>query len=129
MHNRYFVASLTIAGEKAQAFSGISLNLPDYTTDATERIIENSRRRFGARREVVDRYVQERYLLTGNNPKTIDRTQASGPKPAQLSKKDAVPAAAKITKRELSSSLARVALGQTIEKPKRRRRRRKKQSL
>lgn len=63
MHNRHFVISMTIEGEKVPGFSAISLNLPEQNYDYTGHIVGNSRRRYGVRRELVDRYVSERYLL------------------------------------------------------------------
>ena len=63
MHNRHFVISMTISGEKVPGFSAISLNLPPIQTDYTAHIIENSRRLHGVSKEFVDRYVGERYLV------------------------------------------------------------------
>ena len=63
MHNRHFVVSMTIEGEKVPAFSGISLNLPPQQADETEGIIERSRAQYSVSREFVERYVSERYLV------------------------------------------------------------------
>lgn len=68
MHNRHFVVSLTIAGEKVPAFSAISLNLPDYGADQTQRIVEQSRAAYASSRDFVERYVGERYLGLGGQP-------------------------------------------------------------
>jgi hypothetical protein len=62
MHNRHFVISMTIEGEKVQAFSAISLNLPAYTTDYSEMIIARSRSTYASSRASVEQYVGERYL-------------------------------------------------------------------
>lgn len=62
MHNRHFVISMTIEGEKVQAFSAITLNLPPQNEDHSLTIIENSRRQFAKSREYVERFVEERYL-------------------------------------------------------------------
>ena len=43
MHNRHFVISMTIEGEKIQAFSAITLNLPPLGEDYSQSIIEHSR--------------------------------------------------------------------------------------
>jgi hypothetical protein len=61
MHNRHFVISMTIEGEKTAAFSAISLNLPPQQMDYSAAIIENSRARYASSREYVVRYVNERY--------------------------------------------------------------------
>ena len=63
MHNRHFVLSMTIEGEKIPGFSAISLNLPPDTTDYSAHIIERSRAQYAVSRDFVDRYVGERYLL------------------------------------------------------------------
>ncbi|HET8709711.1 MAG TPA: DUF87 domain-containing protein [Candidatus Saccharimonadales bacterium] len=63
MHNRHFVISMTIEGEKVPAFSAVSLNLPPQQADNTAEIIERCRRQYAVRREIVERYVDERYSL------------------------------------------------------------------
>ena len=63
MHNRHFVISMTIEGEKVPAFSAISLNLPPQQSDETANIVERSRAQYSVSREFVERYVNERYLL------------------------------------------------------------------
>lgn len=62
MHNRHFVISMTIGGEKAQAFSAISLNLPSIEQDHINEIIEHSRANFAVGRYHVENMVGERYL-------------------------------------------------------------------
>jgi hypothetical protein len=62
MHNRHFVISLTIEGEKVPAFSAISLNLPPQQENQTDMIIERSRAQYAVSRAFVERYVNERYL-------------------------------------------------------------------
>jgi hypothetical protein len=76
MHNRHFVISMTIEGEKVQGFSAISLNLPPQQTDNTAQIVERSRAQYAVSREFVERYVGERYLLETEKPKP-----ASTPRP------------------------------------------------
>ncbi|MEO7364113.1 MAG: type IV secretion system DNA-binding domain-containing protein, partial [Candidatus Saccharimonadales bacterium] len=68
MHNRHFVVSTTIEGEKIAAFSAISLNLPAELTDQSTAIIERSRSQYAVTREFVDRYVSERYLVQDTMP-------------------------------------------------------------
>lgn len=63
MHNRHFVISMTIEGEKIPGFSAISLNLPPDGEDYTQHIIERSRSQYSVSRDYVDRYVGERYLI------------------------------------------------------------------
>ena len=89
MHNRHFVISMTIEGEKVPAFSAISLNLPPRQHDYSAHIVDRSRAQYAVSRDFVERYVRERYLTapTESTPK-IDR-QTSGRAPA----KPAAPAA------------------------------------
>lgn len=69
MHNRHFVISMTIEGEKVPAFSAITLNLPEAPFDQSAFIIENSRAKYAASRGYVERYVGEQYLAaSAQNP-------------------------------------------------------------
>lgn len=63
MHNRHFVISLTISGEKTPAFSAISLNLPPQQADYSPAIIDNSRALYGSSRAYVEGYINNRYHL------------------------------------------------------------------
>lgn len=67
MHNRHFVISMTIEGEKVPGFSAISLTLPPQQNDYTQHIVDNSRRLYAVTRDFVTRYVNERYGL-GDGP-------------------------------------------------------------
>ncbi len=48
-HNRLFVASMSISGEKAVAFSGTTLNIPKPQVDSNAEIIEHSRQNYQRR--------------------------------------------------------------------------------
>ncbi len=63
MHNRHFVVSMTIEGEKTPAFSAISLNLPPQRADFSESIVTHSRALYGSSRDYVERYIGDRYQL------------------------------------------------------------------
>lgn len=63
MHNRHFVISTTIEGEKIAAFSAISLNLPAQGIDQSNAIIARSRAEYAVSRDFVDRYVSDRYIV------------------------------------------------------------------
>src|SRR6185437_3457470 len=65
MHNRHFIISMTIEGEKVPAFSAVTLNLPPQSGDDAQFIIEHSRSLYASSREVVDRYAGERNLEVG----------------------------------------------------------------
>lgn len=84
MHNRHFVTSMTIEGEKVPAFSAITLNLPEVTTDQSAYIIDNSRAKYAASRSYIERYVGERYLLASSqSPQSSPKTAAKIPAPNQ----------------------------------------------
>jgi hypothetical protein len=57
LHNRTFVASLSIDGEKAPAFSATTLNLPESQTNYTQSIIENSRLLYAVPRLEVEQSI------------------------------------------------------------------------
>lgn len=78
MHNRHFVLSMTIEGEKVQAFSATSLNLPPQSTDYTAQIIENSRQNFAYKKADIEKYVQDRYL----SPEQLAEALKSNSKPS-----------------------------------------------
>lgn len=77
MHNRYFVTSLTIEGEKTQAFSGISLNLPPPGENNSAKIVATSRSRYASSRDYVDRYVRQRYLADTSEAKSASAKNTS----------------------------------------------------
>ena len=115
MHNRHFVVSMTIEGEKVPGFSAISLNLPPQQTDYTAHIITNSRRAYGVSREFVDRYVNERYLAT-------EALALSKPKPVSKPQ----PAVASVSKPASPIAVGSTAIAETVVKPKRKRVRKRK---
>ncbi len=86
MHNRHFVISTTIEGEKIAAFSAISLNLPEQVTDQSEAIIARSRAEYAVSREFVDRYVGDRYLIAEERPRSKTTTPPPPPVSAPASK-------------------------------------------
>ncbi len=90
MHNRHFVISMTIEGEKVPAFSAISLNLPPQQADESANIIQNSRAHYAFSREVVERYVGDRYLNTAAQSKTTELKSAMT-KPAPISQATSIP--------------------------------------
>jgi hypothetical protein len=61
MHNRHFVTSMTIDGEKVPAFSAISIELPKQFADNYEAIIKHSRQEHAFNRSAVEAYIHSRY--------------------------------------------------------------------
>lgn len=57
-HNRNFVTSMSINGEKAAPFSGTTLNIPNVTTNFMPKIIELSRSKYTA-----DKYSVEQGII------------------------------------------------------------------
>ncbi len=53
-HNRHFVTSMSINGEKAAAFSGITLNIPQPQHSNIDEIIAHSRREYAADLHTVE---------------------------------------------------------------------------
>lgn len=63
MHNRHFVISMTIEGEKVQAFSATTLNLPEQGADFSAEIIASSRQLYGSDRGNIETFMHERYMV------------------------------------------------------------------
>jgi hypothetical protein len=137
MHNRHFVLSMTIEGEKAQAFSATTLNLPEEFADQTETIVQHSRETYAVGRGHIESFVQGRYLSPEETAKAAQKSANKTPKPTE----PAIPREASI----VTGAIKRVTHGQsepaaqTIEtaapsstpstepsKPKRKRTRRRK---
>jgi hypothetical protein len=82
MHNRHFVISMTIEGEKVPAYSAVTLNLPIPQIDETTNIINHSRQMYASSKTYVEHYVGERYLLDTTKPTsgpTVKTPMASQP--------------------------------------------------
>lgn len=57
MHNRHFIISMIISGEKAPAFSATTLSIPQPPHDLTPQIISNSRMIYSRPRETVEKEI------------------------------------------------------------------------
>jgi hypothetical protein len=64
-HNRNFVTSMSIRGEKAAPFSGTTLNIPKVTTEFSHKIIENSRSLYARDKQTVEAEIVSRSQTTG----------------------------------------------------------------
>ncbi len=58
MHNRHFITSMIIGGEKQPAFSATTLTLPESRQDYSAKIIEWSRHSYARTREDVEKEIQ-----------------------------------------------------------------------
>lgn len=84
MHNRHFVISMAIEGEKAAAFSAVSLNLPPLQADYVEYIIAQSRDKYAKPVNVVRDQVNDQYAKTA--PKMADMSSMPVKKKKQPAK-------------------------------------------
>ncbi len=128
-HNRYFVISMTIDGEKAPAFSAKTLNLPEPGTDLSTHIAELSRQRHAQPRSAIEAVIHaaaNKIELKGaaqpkqQVPKPIVQTQ----KPPSGSNPHRTPA--KIGR--VAAKLVTPLDNQTDNRPSKRRRRRRSRS-
>ena len=73
MHNRHFVVSMTIEGEKVQAFSALTTDLVAMGEDYSAAIIEQSRRSYALNVDEVEAYIHKRHDFSGNKkaPKPV----------------------------------------------------------
>ena len=79
MHNRHFVISMVIQGEKAPAFSATTLKLPAEQIDNTGRIIEYSRRHYSRLRSEVEAEIDSLIRsTTGKNMTPAKSGQSQG---------------------------------------------------
>jgi hypothetical protein len=111
MHNRHFVISMTIEGEKVPAYSAVSLNLPQLGPDNTADIIQRSRAQYAASRDFVERYVGERYS-TKPLP-AASRPVPNAPKPAPAAPK-AAQAPASVRTEPDARPVAQAAMAQAV---------------
>jgi len=125
MHNRHFVISMTIEGEKVQAFSSITLNLPQQTEDYSQQIIDHSRATYAVSKQYIERFVHERYLSpTDNYPAPQNPSPpAIAPRAEQPKPKDTAPSSVAHT--ALTGSIGE---GSIVDKPKRKRTRKRRSS-
>jgi hypothetical protein len=122
MHNRHFVISMTIEGEKVQAFSSITLNLPPQTIDYSQQIIDHSRATYAVSKQYIERFVSERYLNPTDSSQS--QTAAAMPKmtPPPQPPKPKVTAPDSVAHTALTGS---IGSGNIVDKPKRKRNRKR----
>jgi len=82
MHNRHFVVSMTINGEKAQAFSATTMPIPPEPPDFSSYIVANSRQNYSVTREKIEAFMNERYVA----PAKQEKQQPKQPKPRPVVK-------------------------------------------
>jgi len=66
MHNRHFIVSMVISGEKAPAFSATTLTLPPAQTNNMPAIVENTRRLYSRTRADVEAEIADAIKIPQN---------------------------------------------------------------
>jgi hypothetical protein len=122
MHNRHFVISMTIEGEKVQAFSSITLNLPQQAEDYSQQIIEHSRATYAVSKQYIERFVRERYLNPNEAPVVKQMPVASPQPPSPQPPKPKHSAPSSVAHTALTGSIGTANI---VDKPKRKRTRRR----
>jgi hypothetical protein len=84
MHNRHFIISMVIKGEKVPAFSATTLTIPPSQTDFSPQIIQNTRSLYATTRDEIQAEIQSR-----NAPQA-----AAAPQSQSLQKLHPVPSSA-----------------------------------
>lgn len=82
MHNRHFVISMAIGGEKAAAFSAISLNLPKIEHDYVDHIVAQSRSKYAEDVDTVRQVVNEQYTA-GNAKQAAEQSKKKAKKKSE----------------------------------------------
>jgi hypothetical protein len=126
LHNRFFVSTMTINGEKSPPFSGSTLNQPPSQTDFSKDIIDISRKQYAlTRAEVEQRISQSMGVLPNSHAVTAQTLQKPAERPLQTPGKAISPVKAIInaTVKKLEPTLEPQTEG---HKKKRTRSRRKK---
>ena len=77
-HNRYFVITMTINGEKAPAFSAKTLNMPPVTTDFTNQIIDLSRQLYTSQRSVIEDIIRRATTTVERQPSKPSQVDNTG---------------------------------------------------
>lgn len=80
-HNRYFVTSMTIGGEKAPGFSAKTLNLPNPGSDMTAQIVELSRQLYTKPKADIEAVIHAAATKLGENTMAAQTKQSTPQRP------------------------------------------------
>lgn len=131
MNNRNFVISMTIEGEKTQAFSGTTLELPEHTSDSSATIVEHSRKHYAVSRAAAEEYIHGHYDLEAkprpehrpeHRSAKQERPADVGPEAKQTAKPVVKPA---VDTKAAASGMGQAAVGSVVERVKLKRHRRR----
>ncbi len=70
-HNRHFVTSMSVNGEKTAAFSGLTLNIPPVQADYLNQIVAYSRERYTTDKIAVEANIRSATLPLTGHPHTV----------------------------------------------------------
>ena len=133
MHNRHFVVSMTIEGEKAQAFSATTMPIPPEPPDFSSYIVANSRQQYAVVRDEIESFMHDRYVAPAKQqhkpqqPKQPKPQPAARPKPEVFKNIEEVTSIVPETKAEQTARPSMVeTVGEQPAKPKRKRTRSRK---
>lgn len=131
MHNRNFVSSITIAGEKAPAFSARTLNIPSVPTDYTHQIIEYSRGRYSENKHTVENLIKTTALssTSANEPLINGQSPITAKQSKDQPQKNTNPQSNVKPVKNVANTAIRATLGTGPIKSKRRRSRKKNKSI
>lgn len=87
LHNRNFVVTMTINGEKSIPFSGSTLNQPPAGSNFTEAIVSHSRKLYSLQRQDVERRISDNM---GSSPAYQVATGQQVPTPATNTTEQAI---------------------------------------
>jgi len=73
LHNRYFVSTLQIGGEKTIPFSGSTLNVPASQTNYIDSIVEHSRSRYARSKSDIEDFIQKSSYSAQSAPKPTQK--------------------------------------------------------
>ncbi len=118
MHNRHFVINMTINGEKTQAFSALSIDLPDRQFDETLTIIDHSRSQYALHRGSVEDHIGGRYLLENKPAPAKITAQAGTPAPKSAATRKTVAAQSEVARKPESPQSAAPKLAETSKPQK-----------
>jgi hypothetical protein len=76
MHNRHFIVSMVISGEKAPAFSATTLTLPAAQTDNLRAIVEHTRRLYSRPRAEIETEIAEAIKVPQNLQRKEPQSQS-----------------------------------------------------
>lgn len=124
MHNRHFITSMVINGEKAPAFSATTLTLPPAPTNNMPAIVEHTRRHYSRPRAEVEAMIADAISVPQNlqkkKPATKPATANASPQPKPKDPEPTTPTPA------VETNISTPGTDAATDRPKRKRNRSRK---